>query len=143
FPGEFVDSYELGAKTTWLGGNLLLNGSLFYQKYEDFQLNSFLGTSFVVRSIPEVVSKGVDTELLWQATPNLMLQGGLMYADTRYGDETPTPDFVAPAGNLYKLPGSQVSFAPYWSGTAAITYEHEFGSNLIARFNLGAKYMSD
>lgn len=143
FPGEFVDSYELGAKTTWLGGNLLLNGSLFYQKYEDFQLNSFLGTSFVVRSIPEVVSKGVDTEILWQPTKGLLLQGGLMYADTRYGDERPTADFVAPAGNLYKLPGSQVSFAPYWSGTAAVTYEYPFGNNLVARFNVGAKYMSE
>ena len=67
FPGEFVDSYELGAKTTWADGNLLLNATLFHQTYEDFQLNSFLGTSFVVRSIPEVVSKGIDTELLWQA----------------------------------------------------------------------------
>ena len=34
FPGEFVDSYELGAKTTWLDGNLLLNGALFWQDYE-------------------------------------------------------------------------------------------------------------
>src|SRR5690606_23460430 len=52
FPGEFVDSYELGAKTTWADGNLLFNVALFHQTYEDFQLNSFLGTSFVVRSIP-------------------------------------------------------------------------------------------
>ena len=65
FPGEFVDSYELGAKTTWLDGNLLLNGTLFYQEYTDFQLNSFLGTSYVVRSIPEVTSEGVELDVLW------------------------------------------------------------------------------
>ena len=28
------------------------NAALFHQKYSNFQLNSFLGTSFVVRSIP-------------------------------------------------------------------------------------------
>ena len=66
FPGEFVDSYELGAKTTWAGGNLLLNATLFHQTYSDFQLNSFLGTSFVVRSIPKVTSSGIDAEILWQ-----------------------------------------------------------------------------
>ena len=77
FPGEFVDSYELSAKTTWAGGNLLLNGALFHQTYSDFQLNSFLGTSFVVRSIPKVTSQGLDAELLWQPTPGLMLQAGL------------------------------------------------------------------
>ncbi|KAB8180490.1 TonB-dependent receptor plug domain-containing protein [Lysobacter maris] len=143
FPGEFVDSYELGAKTTWMDGNLLLNATLFHQTYEDFQLNSFLGTSFVVRSIPEVVSQGIDTEVLWQ-TPieGLMVQGGLTYADTRYGDETPTAEFVFP-GPLYKLPGSRASFAPLWSGSASVTYQWEFGGNLMGRFNIGGKYMSD
>jgi outer membrane receptor protein involved in Fe transport len=145
FPGEFVDSYELGAKTTWADGNLLLNATLFHQTYEDFQLNSFLGTSFVVRSIPEVVSQGIDTEILWQpaAVRGLMLQGGLMYADTRYGDTIPGADFVFPTGQLYKLPGSRVSFAPYWSGSASVTYEWGFGNDLVGRFNIGAKYMSD
>lgn len=144
FPGEFVDSYELGAKTTWMDGNLLLNATLFHQTYDDFQLNSFLGTSFVVRSIPEVVSQGIDTELLWQ-TPikGLMLQGGVTYADTRYGDEVPGPDFVAPTGALYKLPGSRASFAPLWSASGSVTYQWDFGGNLIGRFNLGGKYMSD
>ncbi len=143
FPGEFVDSYELGAKTTWADGNLLANATLFHQEYEDFQLNSFLGTSFVVRSIPEVVSKGIDTEVLWQATDGLMLQGGVTYADTRYGDNIPGGDFVAPTGALYKLPGNRVSFAPYWSAAGSATYEMDIGNSLVARFNLGAKYMSD
>ncbi|MFD0737839.1 TonB-dependent receptor [Lysobacter koreensis] len=143
FPGEFVDSFELGTKTTWADGNLLLNATLFHQTYDGFQLNSFLGTSFVVRSIPEVVSQGIDTEVLWAATRGLMLQGGLTYADTRYGDERPGADFIAPAGNLYKLPGSQISFAPYWSGSASVTYDWRFANDLMARFNIGAKYMSD
>ena len=147
FPGEFVDSYELGAKTTWMGGNLLLNATLFHQTYEDFQLNSFLGTSFVVRSIPEVISKGIDTEILWQPITGLMLQGGVTYADTRYGDERPTAEFLetpsSSPGALYKLPGSQISFAPYWSSSASMTYEWDFANDLMARFHLGAKYMSD
>jgi iron complex outermembrane recepter protein len=145
FPGEFVDSYELGAKTTWLDGNLLLNATLFHQTYEDFQLNSFLGTSFVVRSIPEVVSKGVDAEILWQSG-GWMLQGGLTYADTQYGDERPTPEFLdaappATPGALYKLPGSQASFAPKLSATASVGYDWEF-DRYVARFHVGAKYLS-
>ncbi len=145
FPGEFVDSYELGAKTTWAGGNLLLNAALFHQTYSDFQLNSFLGTSFVVRSIPEVTSRGIDTEVLWQsaAIKGLMLQGGVTYAKTEYGDTIPGGDFVNPTGALYKLPGSQVSFAPEVSASAALTYEREIDDGVMARFNIGAKYMSE
>ncbi len=144
FPGEFVDSYELGAKSTWLDGNLLLNGTLFYQEFTDFQLNSFLGTSYVVRSIPEVTSKGIDTEVLWQTgVDGLMLQAGLTYADTRYGNDKPTSEFVAPGGTLYKLPGNHISFAPLWSGSASVTYQWDFGNSLIGRFNVGAKYISE
>ena len=137
FPAEFVDSYELGAKTNWAGGSMVLNATLFHQEYEDFQLNSFLGTSFVVRSIPEVTSTGVDLDVLWQpGVQGLMIQGGLTYADTKYGnDPLPDPD-------LHLLPGNQMSFAPKWSGNVSVTYEWDIGSNLMGRFNI-AGYMSD
>jgi len=150
FDGEFVDSYELGAKTTWADGSLLLNATLFHQEYEDFQLNSFLGTSFVVRSIPKVTSKGVDAEILWQpqAVQGLMLQGGLMYADTVFGDDIPGVDFVqrtplSTSGALYKLPGATMPFAPEWSGSMAVTYEWDLSNAMVGRFNIGAKYMGD
>ena len=136
FAAEFVDSYELGAKTTWMGGNLLLNGALFHQTYDDFQLNSFLGTSFVVRSIPEVVSRGIDAEVLFQ-TGGLFLQGGLTWAETEYGDD-PLPD-----ADLVLLPGNTASFAPELSATASLAYEWDVGSDLIARFHIGAKYNDD
>lgn len=148
FGGEFVNSYELGTKTTWAGGALLLNATLFHQEYEDFQLNSFLGTSFVVRSIPEVTSSGLDAEILWQpqAVQGLMLQGGLMYADTTFGRDIPGVDFVQrdplnTSGALYKLPGATMPFAPEWSGSLSATYEWDLTDALVGRFNIGAKYM--
>ena len=148
FPAEFVNSYELGAKTTWAGGTLLLNATAFHQEYQDFQLNSFLGTSFVVRSIPEVTSTGVDAEVLWQpqAVSGLMLQGGVMYARTRLGDDIPGVDFqqrtpLSSSGALYKLPGATMPFAPEWSGSLSATYEWDFANSLQGRFNIGAKYM--
>ncbi|WP_271678406.1 TonB-dependent receptor [Thermomonas mangrovi] len=136
FPAEFVDSYELGAKTTWLGGNLLLNATLFHQTYSDFQLNSFLGTSFVVRSIPTVTSRGFDAEVLYQ-NGGLFVQGGLTYAKTKYGDD------LLPDADLVLLPGSTASFAPKWSATGSVGYEFDLGKNLVARMHVGAKYMSE
>ncbi len=136
FDGEFVDSYELGLKTSWADGNLLFNAALFHQTYEDFQLNSFLGTAFVVRSIPKVTSQGIDAEVQWQTgVPGLLLQGGLTYAETEYGNDI-VPD-------LPLLPGNQMSFAPKWSGNASATYAWDIGSTLQGRFNVGAKYMSE
>lgn len=138
FPGEFVDSYELGTKTTWRDGNLLLNAALFHQVYSDFQLNSFLGTSFVVRSIPEVVSQGIDAEVLWQTpTPGLSVQGGFTWARTEYGDD------LLPDADLFLLPGNQMSFAPRFSGNVSLTYQWDMGERLQGRLNIGAKHMSD
>ena len=39
FP-DTVDNFEIGAKTTWLDGNLTLNGSLFYIDWQDPQVAS-------------------------------------------------------------------------------------------------------
>ena len=80
--------------------------------------------------------------MLWQATPGLMFQTGLVYADTKYGKNIPGSDFTLP-GQLYKLPGAQMSFAPKWSLSASMTYEWDFASNLEGRFNIGTKWMSE
>jgi iron complex outermembrane receptor protein len=152
FAPETVDSYEGGVKTTWLGGKLLLNAAGFYQDYQDFQLNAFDGIAFTVTSIPKVTTKGVDFDILWQ-TPvkGLSTQGGITYADTRYGDKlpgynvptsafyiSPTP-LTVPNGALYRLSGATISFAPLWSASLATTYQHPIG-NLMFRSNLSAKY---
>ncbi|WP_421739286.1 TonB-dependent receptor [Caulobacter sp.] len=141
FPGEFVDSYEVGLKNTLFNRTVLLNFTAFYQKFTDFQLNTFLGTSFAVRSIPEVTSQGVDADFLW-FTPihGLMVQSGFTYADTKYGKQAIPND---PTNALALLPGSRLSLAPKYSASGSLTYEHPVGESLKARFNIGAKYSSD
>ncbi len=149
FAPEYVDSYELGAKTSWFGRSVLFNAALFYQKYENFQLNGFDGIGFTVTSIPKVVSRGVDADLIWR-TPldGLSIQSGVTYAETQYADARPaSPSFALPSaanptgGGLYRLPGSRVSFAPLWSGSVSGTYEQDIGA-LLMRANVTAKYTS-
>jgi outer membrane receptor protein involved in Fe transport len=148
FPAEYVDSYELGAKTTWLAGTLLLNATLFHQTYENFQLNTFLGTSFVVESIPEVVSKGVDADMVW-FTPvdGLMVQAGLTYADTTISQfsrtDLPSKPDATRFAPLVLLPGNTLGFAPEFSLTGSLNYEREIGGNLRGVFNLSGKYVTE
>jgi iron complex outermembrane receptor protein len=138
FGGEFVDSYELGTKTTWAGGNLLLDAAVFQSNYTDFQLNSFLGTSYVVRSVPHLNTRGVDIDLLWQTgIAGLTVQGGATYLHARYGEE------MLPDADLRRLAGSTASFAPKWQASGTVAYQWDLGGNLMARFNVGAKYTSD
>ena len=145
FPSEVVDSYEAGVKMTLLDRTLLLNATYFDQTFEDFQLNTFLGTAFVVESIPELTSRGVDADMVW-FTPveGLSFQGGLTYTDAQYGAFT-AADLSNPGnfGQLSLLPGARASFAPEWSATGSINFDRNVGNDLRIGFNLAAKYMDD
>lgn len=139
FDSETVDSFEIGVKSAWLDNRLALNGAVFYQKYDGFQLNTYNGLQFIVASIPEVTSQGVDLDFLWY-TPaaGLTLQGGLTYAETEYGDFD-----AAAIGASGRLPGSTLSFAPKWTAGVAATYEHPLNASLKWRLNVGTKYLSE
>jgi outer membrane receptor protein involved in Fe transport len=145
FPSEVVDSYELGAKLTLLDRTLLFNVTYFDQTFNDFQLNTFLGTAFVVESIPELTSRGVDADFVW-FTPveGLSFSGGVTYTETKYGDFT-AADLSNPGNfpQLSLLPGATASFAPEWSGSASVNFDRSLGGGLRGGFSLSAKYMSD
>ena len=145
FPSETVDSYELGIKTTLFDRSVLLNATYFDQTFQDFQLNTFLGTAFVVESIPELISRGIDADFLW-FTPveGLSFQGGVTYTDAEYGDFT-AADLFTPSNfpGLSLLPGARPSFAPEWSSTGSINYDRSFAGGLRAGFSLAAKYSSE
>lgn len=133
FAPEVVDAAEIGAKASLLDRRLLVSVDAFHQTYEDFQLNTFLGTTFLVRSIPEVTAKGAEIEATARLD-GLTLQGGLIYAQTEYGD--------APIAGLPLLAGNRLSFAPLWSGSLAGTYERPVAAGLTARATFAAKYSS-
>jgi len=145
FPSETVDAYEAGFKSTLLDGSLLLNATYFHQTFNDFQLNTFLGTAFVVESIPELKSQGVDADLLWLSpVEGLTFQAGVTYTDAKYGQFT-AADLSAGSNfaQLSLLPGARASFAPEWSVTGGVTFDRSLGNGLRGGFSLSGKWMSE
>jgi iron complex outermembrane recepter protein len=144
FPGESVDSYEIGLKTSIMSGRLQINLAAFDQSFSDFQLNAFAGASFAVESIPQLDSKGIDADFYW-VTPisGLSLQGGLTLADTKYANFTAADMQSAarfPGASL--LPGNQMSFAPKTSISLSGNWAGEVGGLKVGA-NLSAKYNSE
>jgi outer membrane receptor protein involved in Fe transport len=145
FPSELVDSYEAGFKATLFNRTVLLNATYFDQKVTDFQLNTFLGTAFVVESIPELKTRGVDADFLW-FTPiqGLSLSSGVTYTDAEYGNFV-AADLANPANfpQLSLLPGRTPAFAPEWSATGSVNYDRSIGHGLRVGASLSAKYSSE
>ncbi len=137
FAAETVESYEAGFKSNLFENRLVLNAAAFDQTFENFQLNTFTGISFVVASIPKVTSKGVDMDLVWRTpVPGLTATGGVTYAVTQFGNFTPT------AGVGPRLPGSRLSYAPLWSASWSAAYARDLGSDLRLRASLSGRYTS-
>lgn len=149
FAPEFVDAYEIGAKTTLAGGDVLLNLALYHQTFENYQLNTFTGISFVVTSVPKVTADGVELDMTW-FTPvdGLSMTGGIAWTDTRYGEDL--GDFATPGTflyenlNLFYLPGQNLTSAPVWTVTGGATYEAPvFGGAWTALAHADFRYTSD
>lgn len=114
-------NYEVGAKTAWLGGDLILNGAIFYVEWTDPQVAS----ATVNANIPITVnasgaeSKGVELQGSWRVTDRFDLRGSYSYAKTELTEDVPflirtitTPGFATAfedgkAGD--RLPGAPES----------------------------------
>jgi iron complex outermembrane receptor protein len=145
FPRETVQSYEIGIKSMLADRTLRLNASVFDQQYTNFQLNTFTGLQFVVSTIRKLESKGAEFDTSW-STPlrGLSLSGGVTYAFTNiteFGDSLPlfAPNIADPT--LPRL-NNRLSFAPLWSGVAAVAYKVPISSSLEFRASASDKYSS-
>lgn len=134
FAAETSQSYEVGLKGRWWRGRLALDAAVFDQAFEDFQLNTFLGTSFLVKSIPELKSRGVEFETRYSIpSAGLKLWGGATFAEAQFGPQT--------VAGLPKLTNHTTAFAPKWSVTSGVDYQREV-ANWTMRANLTARYNS-
>ena len=140
FEPEFVDSYEVGIKAELMDGDLIANVSAFFSDYEDFQLNTFTGTGFLISNTDQMIAKGVELETTWFFTDNLLWTFGVTYADARYGDDlnADTTELDLVIARDYKtledwraledIEGRQITHAPYWQGNSSLFFQGEVGS---------------
>lgn len=139
FDAETVDSWELGAKGYLLDDTMQVSATIFRSEFDDFQLNTFTGTNFIVSNLPGARTKGVELEVLWRALTSLTLQGGATYTDARYDRNMP-PE-LQPAG--IDLSGRRITNAPYWIVSAAATWEQPVTGGVTGFVHANYRFTSD
>ncbi len=130
FEEEGVDSWEIGAKGTLWDNRLSLNVALFNSEFEDFQLNTFNGISFVVDNLEAVTSQGIEIEFNSALTDYLTLAGGLTAAETEYDDNVALPN----------LAGQQITNAPELVASMSATYERPWRDGMSWFFHVDGRY---
>jgi len=127
FPGtengynsETADNYELGLKSTWLDGTLLLNATVFYDPYTDAQIGiqQFVNVGGTPTNVTAVlnagkqVNRGAELQAVWQPAHPLTFALNTGYLDSYY------EDFLAPCSVFTAAPGCG-------PGVASINYADE------------------
>lgn len=153
FAAEKVDAFEIGLKYSTAGFSA--NIAAFRQEFENFQLNTFNGTSFVVQNIngcdgaltpgsidagggrcssgdvkPGLVSQGIEIELSASPIHAVRVSGGLTYAEAKFAKRlVGSSDGQTPLDSaLFLLPDNINSNAPKYVATMSFAWTPPIGS---------------
>ena len=85
YEDETASSLEIGGKHTLLDGAMNFNWAIFNSEYVDQQVSTFVGLGFVVANAASSNIDGVELDLTWQASDNLLLGANVAYLDGKYG----------------------------------------------------------
>ena len=166
FAPEIVNSFELGAKLDLR--EFKLNAALFYQKFDDFQLNTFNGVNFEVSNIEGcgddlggrdrnlvagdsactgkkkagLVSKGIEIEAFFYPFPEFTLATGFTYTDTRYAKNLTGLNGVSLAPTLFQLPGQTLSNSSDYVVTGSAAWTPKINETMSALLYFDFRYAS-
>lgn len=168
FEPEIVDAYEFGAKLDLR--DFKLNTSVFYQSFNNFQLNTFNGVNFEVANIGAckddlggrdgdltvgnsacpadrtragVISKGVEIEAFMFPARDVTFTAGVTYTDTAYRKNLTGLNGTSLAPTLFQLPGRRLSNSSAYVATSSIAFTPSIGDDMSALFYLDFRYQSD
>ena len=170
FDAEINTSFEIGAK--YSTGPFSVNVAGFHQAFDNFQLNTFNGTVFLVQNInacksslngadadlsaatgrcpdgktkPGVISEGVEVEATLAPARNFTVQAGLTYVSTKYQKNLVGNSSGAPLDPALRLlPSQYLSNAPATTVTSSATWTPEIGSTgYSALFYVDGRLTSD
>jgi iron complex outermembrane receptor protein len=86
FDEEIAHNYEAGFKGMFLDRTLRVSGSVYFQRYEDYQVELLnpVGIGFIIGTDAKVESKGAELELQWLATEHLSFDGSVSYVRAEF-----------------------------------------------------------
>ena len=116
---EDSEVYEIGIKGNW--DRAAANLTVFQQSIENFQANTFTGTSFILSNAGKQETFGVEFDGQFRASDALTLSLAMTYLDAKY-DSFP----ASPVGDLS---GEQVAGVPEMSAVFGAQYDKEINAN--------------
>lgn len=167
FAPEIVNAFELGAKLNL--GRFSLNAALFYQAFNDFQLNTFNGVNFEVTNIngcseslggrdtdlvfnnsecfakgkAGVNAKGLELEAVMTPVDTLTFTAGATFASTKYAENLTGFEGSSLSPVLFQLPGRTMSNATDYVVTGSMSWTPQISEKLSGLVYMDFRFNSD
>lgn len=128
---EFVDTYELSARSMFLGGNVNLSANLFYNNFDGYQSSN---QARKITNVDKAVTYGIETELSamltanWQVITGVgLLDSEIKKVDSSYGD----------------IVGNQLNSAPHVTANLGVKYWLNDAFSVGVSGNYVGEYFAD
>lgn len=144
YQADFLTNYEIGWKTSWFNHHLRWNGAVFQEDWRNFQF-SFLGLNSVtiIENGGNARIRGIENEIEFAATSNLMLSTSFTFLDPRLTqDYCNEPDPASSTGQqAHSNPcpaglGGATPYPPLAPAGSNLPTSPKFKGNVVARYTL-------
>tara|TARA_R110002049_G_scaffold153573_1_gene317849 strand:- start:2109 stop:4556 length:2448 start_codon:yes stop_codon:yes gene_type:complete len=161
FDPETATNYEIGWKTSTDDRRLQFNGTFYFVDYDDFQAQSFDGSTFTVTNAGAMQSYGTELDLVFVPLADVIVGTAIGYNKAEYKDfkngqctvdQAVTEYYQGPNGPVFfgdeslppgvvtacvqDLEGESIDNAPEWTVSSYIQYERDLPSDLVGSVRL-------
>ncbi|MEM9255001.1 MAG: TonB-dependent receptor [Pseudomonadota bacterium] len=162
FDEEIATNYEIGWKGSSEDRRMQLNGTFFYVNYDDFQSQTFNGSTIEVTNAGSMESYGMELEMVYLPIANLTVSSAVGYTKAEYTefdngqctvDETVFEYYIeqgAQGGNptlgggcVKDLAGEPIDNSPEWTVSNFAQYDYDIGDNFIGVGRLEYNYIDE
>jgi iron complex outermembrane receptor protein len=167
FEQETVDAFEIGAKLDLR--EFKLNVAAFYQRFNNFQLNTFNGVNFEVANIascaddlggrdrdlinnnstctgktkPGLIAKGLEMEAYFYPFKDFTMTTGITYTNTNYASNLTGSKGASLSPVLFQLPGQRISNSSDYVVTGSAAWTPQISDTMSALMYFDFRYMSE
>jgi iron complex outermembrane recepter protein len=145
-------NYELGLRSEWFQGRVILNGSIYYIDWKDPQLASTTdnGGLPITRNGKGAQSRGLELYSAAQITGQLLIRASYAYIDAELTDDAPSllNTFVPPGFNGTRIDvdgqdGDRLPGSPKQQGNVWLNYELPLSTGFKLDLDYGIAAQSD
>ena len=162
FDEEIATNYELGWKASFLERRVQLNGTFFFVDYEDFQSQTFDGSTLRVTNAGNLESYGTELELVFIPIADMTLGMAIGYNKAEYEsfdngqctieqtfyqyyvvDNAQSGSPATDSGCTQDLAGQPLANAPEWTVSSYVQYDLSLPANLVSILRLEHSFIDE